>query len=33
MKALAAKSLSHIKEHLKEIKPIAMKYEKDKEEK
>jgi len=27
IKALAAKSLTHIKGHLKEIKPIAMKYE------
>ena len=33
MKALAAKSLPHIKGHLKMIKPIAMKYEKMKEEK
>ena len=30
VKALAAKSLPHIKEHLKEIKPIAMRYEKEK---
>jgi putative membrane protein len=30
VKALAAKGLTHIKEHLKEIKPIAMKYEKEK---
>jgi len=30
MKALAARSLPHIKDHLKAIKPIAMKYEKDK---
>jgi putative membrane protein len=30
MKALAAKALPHIKEHLKTIKPIAMKYEKEK---
>ncbi len=30
MKALAAKALPHIKDHLKEIKPIAMKYEKEK---
>ena len=28
MKALASKALPHIKEHLKMIKPIAMKYEK-----
>ena len=32
MKALAAKSLPHIKGHLKEIKPIAMRYEKEKHE-
>jgi len=31
MKALAAKALPHIKEHLKMIKPIAMRYEKQKE--
>jgi putative membrane protein len=30
LKAVAAKALPHIKEHLKEIKPIAMKYEKEK---
>ena len=30
VKALAAKALPHIKEHLKMIKPIAMRYEKDK---
>ena len=30
LKALAAKGLPHIKQHLKEIKPIAMKYEKEK---
>jgi len=30
MKALAAKSLPHIKEHLSMIKPIAMKFEQDK---
>jgi putative membrane protein len=30
LKAFASKSLSHIKEHLQEIKPIAMKYEKEK---
>ena len=30
MKALAVKGLPHIKEHLKEIKPIAMRYEKEK---
>ena len=30
IKALAAKGLPHIKAHLKEIKPIAMKYEKEK---
>lgn len=29
MRALAAKSLTHIKEHLQTIKPIAMKYEKE----
>ena len=27
MKALAAKGVPHIKEHLKTIKPIAMRYE------
>jgi len=32
VKALAAKSLTHIKQHLKEIKPIAMRYEKEKHE-
>jgi hypothetical protein len=31
MKALAARSLPRIKEHLKTIKLIAMKYEKEKE--
>jgi len=30
VKALAAKSLPHIKMHLKEIKPIAMRYEQEK---
>jgi len=30
VKALAARSLPHIKEHLKAIKPIAMRYEKEK---
>ncbi len=30
VKALAAKSLPHIKEHLKMIKPIAMRYESEK---
>jgi putative membrane protein len=30
MKALAAKSLAHIKDHLKAIKPIAMRYEQEK---
>jgi len=30
LKALAAKGLPHIKDHLKEIKPIAMRYEKEK---
>jgi putative membrane protein len=30
IKALAAKALPHIKEHLKTIKPIAMRYEKEK---
>ena len=30
VKALAAKALPHIKDHLKEIKPIAMRYEKEK---
>jgi hypothetical protein len=30
MKALAAKSLPHIKDHLKAIKPIAMRYEQEK---
>jgi len=30
MKALAAQSLAHIKDHLKQIKPIAMKYEQEK---
>ena len=30
IKALASKALPHIKEHLKEIKPIAMRYEKEK---
>ena len=30
VKALAAKALPHIKEHLKMIKPIAMRYEKEK---
>ena len=30
VKALAAKSLPHIKDHLKMIKPIAMRYEKEK---
>jgi len=29
-KALASKALTHIKQHFKEIKPIAMKYEKEK---
>jgi len=29
VKALASKSLTHIKQHLKEIKPIAMRYEKE----
>ena len=28
VKALAAKGVGHIKGHLKEIKPIAMRYEK-----
>ena len=32
LKALASKALPHIKQHLKEIKPIAMKYEKEKHE-
>jgi putative membrane protein len=32
IKALAAKALPHIKEHLKTIKPIAMRYEKEKHE-
>jgi len=31
VKALASRGLGHIKQHLSEIKPIAMKYEKDKE--
>jgi putative membrane protein len=31
MKSFAAKELPHIKEHLKAIKPIAMKFEKEKE--
>jgi len=31
IKAFAAKSLSHVKEHLNTIKPIAKKYEKEKE--
>jgi len=30
VKALASKALTHIKQHLKEIKPIAMRYEKEK---
>jgi len=30
VRALAAKALPHIKDHLKAIKPIAMKYEKEK---
>jgi len=30
MKALAAKTLPHIKEHLRMIKPIAMRYDKEK---
>jgi putative membrane protein len=33
LKALAAKALPQIKEHLKTIKPIAMRYEKEKHEK
>ena len=33
IKALAAKGVPHIKMHLKEIKPIAMKYEKIEKEK
>jgi predicted outer membrane protein len=32
VKALASQSLTHIKQHLKEIKPIAMRYEKEKHE-
>lgn len=31
VKALASRGLGHIKQHLSEIKPIAMKYEKDRE--
>ena len=33
VKALAAKAVQHIREHLRMIRPIAMKYEKEKHEK